>query len=115
MPSLKEMFVASDYVRLGACNRCGKCCTALALWESMSETDKAIVRAYDPNAETLFKSAAHGTCPNLAKSPDGTFYCKIYDHRPRFCKLYPYVPGDLISGCSFKIVRKNKSFRRRKS
>jgi hypothetical protein len=59
--------------RTGDCNRCGACC------------------------KILF------ACPFLLEAEDGTFTCRVYDHRPASCRLFPMVPADLreVERCGF--------------
>lgn len=92
-----------DFVRLGRCCRCGNCCRATPIFKSLTDAERAIIRMADPNAEVVLNKDNVG-CPHLIENADGTTSCDIYIKRPRFCRLYPLVPDDLVEGCSFKFI-----------
>lgn len=39
---------------------------------------------------------------------EGKARCKVYDYRPDFCRDFPEVPDDLVDGCGFYFVEKDK-------
>ena len=45
-------------------------------------------------------------CPFLVEDK-GMFTCRVYDHRPPSCRLFPMVPADLreVDGCGFSFEK----------
>ena len=84
--------------RKGACKRCGKCCQAKFLLNSMNWVEKIIVRiAVILKGKKLDKNTSK--CKSLYFKK-GKAICKRYDRRPNFCKAFPDAPTN-IDGCGF--------------
>lgn len=79
-----------NYIRKGKCKRCGKCCQWRYLIKDVPLKIKIILVLLNPIF--LIKSK----CPHLGFDKNGKAYCKIYDHRPWFCRAFPAEPADLV-------------------
>ena len=95
-PSMKNLFE-----RQGHCKRCGRCCQLKTITKGMSLKFKFIFILINPIL--IFKSK----CPYLGFDKQSKAFCKIYDHRPWFCRLYPAEPNDLIDEkCGYYFLKK---------
>lgn len=85
------------------CLSCGICCTHdKAIPVTGMDPNKTIVRnflqsgEYSKRMESApnggFNILVQGRCPALGQE-DGKHECSIYDFRPIFCKIFPFVPG----------------------
>jgi len=53
---------------------------------------------FDHHIKRLVLRHVDGDCVFLGKK-DGEYYCKIYNIRPRICRLYPFVEKDEVERC----------------
>ena len=97
--------------RLGACNRCGRCCKTM-LWNFPEPADEdmielLIVKGYERMPDLKLEGRAYrrfaraDTCPHLDPA-EGR--CVMYARRPRICRHYPRSPLELLPGCGFRFV-----------
>jgi Fe-S-cluster containining protein len=86
------------------CKQCGKCCLAtdhadicdedIELWRSVGRydliTQEMLVEWDYFGASWLFRNQSSMRCPFLRKMRKGnTYYCKIQDIKPIFCRSFP--------------------------
>ncbi|MFC1768496.1 YkgJ family cysteine cluster protein [Nanoarchaeota archaeon] len=78
------------------CDRkCGECCKKLSVIITKRETNKLEKLGYSDFVEAdlgtkgfVLRRNSRG-CVFLKKERNN-YICKIYDHRPRICKIYPF-------------------------
>lgn len=94
------------------CKRCAECCkyTIVKLFkEDIERIKKAgykedfFVR-YDSHIKSPVLRNEKGSCVFLEKKK-GKYQCKIYDIRPRVCRLYPFVESDEVEDCKPQLLR----------
>ncbi|MEZ4574220.1 MAG: YkgJ family cysteine cluster protein [Vampirovibrionales bacterium] len=99
------------YVRTGACNQCGMCCSDISLVhnEKIIETEEEFealkvffedYRYFEPIGSNQY--GLRFKCKNLNEDKQ----CTIYEDRPRFCKKYPsedtlLMGAELAPQCGF--------------
>jgi len=81
-------------VRLGECNRCGKCCDPATLPRRME-----VYRRY--GLAVLIHTEP---CPHFHY--DGRGVCDIYKERPAMCRAFPRRPADIegLPECSYRFI-----------
>ena len=88
------------YIRVGSCNRCGKCCKADHLLEACTDQEKRILRNLARDKKIEQKLAGFRCKHVWFKKRKAR--CKIYENRPEFCKYFPTGPDDIVAECGFK-------------
>ena len=83
-------------VRVGECNRCGKCCD--------NERAMAVIQKLAARG-IAYKLAPHFPC-YLSHYEDDKCVCEIYERRPLFCLEFPVSEGDLedYPECSYRFI-----------
>ncbi len=87
------------------CLSCGICCRhEKAVPVIGADPSREIIRQFlksggyskrmEPAPNRGFNILLNGRCPALAQE-EGKPTCSIYDFRPAFCKIFPFVPGFL--------------------
>ena len=98
-------FADRQYLRTGACDGCGLCCTFMVLPERPLTPDETKWLRLHDGAETLYLAGATGRIdiPCSALS-DGK--CSLYGspERPEMCGRYPEMPEQLIDGCKYTLT-----------
>lgn len=93
------------------CNQCGECCK-IVVKLSKEEINKIKNRGYkdflvnDPikSGKNNCLKRINGICIFSTKK-ENKYYCKIYDIRPKICRLYPFINKNIkISSCNPKDV-----------
>lgn len=111
----------TEYVRMGACKRCGCCCRCLALImpKEMSRHDRLvkIVELWHRVAMNFcFIDEEDGwlvyRCGYFRDGPDNSpGHCSIYPFRHRLCRFFPrqrlYGHLSLHKDCGFRFVRRD--------
>lgn len=119
--SLVQIILKKEYVRVGSCNQCGKCCESIGFevdrtWLEVKWLKKWMVawvskihnmkyRGCDDDGQyglLLFR------CNYLG--PDGL--CQNYENRPLFCRTYPQVNHYFLHpvfypDCSYQAVKRS--------
>lgn len=109
----------SEYVRVGRCSRCGKCCAFLALEMPPSIAKRPwLVRIFNCWHDAALNFEPAGVYDNFlayrcryyrGEGADGR--CSIYPFRHRLCRFFPrqhlYGRIDLSSDCGFSFVRRS--------
>jgi len=108
----------SEYVRVGSCRRCGKCCAFLALEMPPYIAKRAwLVRIANSWHDVALNFQPAGVYGNFlayrcryyrGEVPDGR--CSIYPFRHRLCRFFPrqslYGRIELSPDCGFSFVRR---------
>jgi len=87
-------------IRCGECKRCGNCCRAKNLWESLKWSEKIVAFIIITSKGIGLKKYLKGHCSFLRSAGDRA-KCVNYKDRPSFCRKYPAVEGDRIKYCGF--------------
>ena len=97
------------------CENCGECCRPIVV---LNETDVKMIEEtglkrkhfldYDP-LHPKYKNILrqeNNVCMFLRRKGE-EYYCKIYENRPRVCRVYPFYKKDLkLDDCKPKWLRK---------
>ena len=73
-------------IRVGECNQCGACCD--------NERARAVMNRLSASG-IPYTVAPHFPCYH-SHFEDGKCVCEIYNHRPQFCRGFPFSEDDLI-------------------
>ncbi len=109
----------SEYVRVGRCRRCGKCCAFLALeMPPFIARRPWLVKVANSWHDAALNFQPAGVYDNFlayrcryyrGEGPDGR--CSIYHFRHRLCRFFPrqqlYGKMDLNPDCGFSFVRRD--------
>ena len=92
------------------CNRtCADCCQKTVVKLNKEDIKRIKKAGYDDFLEFDYHikkpvlKHIEGNCVFLGKKDD-KYYCKIYNIRPRICKLYPFVEKDKVEDCKPKTI-----------
>ncbi len=114
--------IKTEYVRLGSCIRCGKCCSLLALTLPKGiQPDSFLVRCFglwhrlgmNFIYEGAFDDCLCYSCGYLRQSSKvgHSPSCGIYPFRHRICRFFPtqklYGKPSLHEGCGFSFVKRS--------
>lgn len=77
---------SSVFIRLGECNRCGKCCDPATMAKRMT--------VYRALGVPVLLNPRY-PCPHFSYV-DGWGRCAIYDRRPQMCRDFPRIPEDVL-------------------
>ena len=106
----------TEYVRVGSCNRCGRCCRLLALEMPLFIAKRdLLVRLISRFHAFVFNFKYEGRDDRFLVYRCGYFEdgdaprCRIYHFRHRLCRFYPkqrlYGHPKTHHDCGFKFVR----------
>lgn len=94
------------------CARCADCCKYLTI-KLYKKDIKGIKRAgynedffmeYDSLIKSPVLRLRNNKCIFLGKKED-KHYCKIYETRPKVCRLYPFVNENKIESCKPNLLK----------
>ncbi len=116
---------ATEYVRTGSCNRCGRCCRLLALELPRSFLKHPLlVRFFAAWHRAAMNFEPRGQadtmlvyrCRHFREDEKGRG-CSIYPFRHRLCRFFPrqalYGHPELAAECGFRFVRRDVLARRK--
>ncbi len=112
-----QLFVKSEYVRTGRCNRCGTCCQLLAIemprWLARRDLLVWLVSRWHQAVLNFDLKGVDDrwlvySCRYYDEQRRG---CRIHRFRHRLCRYYPrqrlYGHPKLHPGCGFSFVRRD--------
>ena len=115
---LTRLFIRTRYVRVGACNQCGKCCESIGFevdrgWLKFEWLIQMMIRWGDKIHNMSFKQIdSQGEHPLMLfkcnyLGEDGL--CQNYENRPLFCRTYPqvfhyFLQPSFYPDCSYRSI-----------
>lgn len=103
---------ANPYIRVGECNKCGKCCRQIYSVDTYTEKEFKIMQfLYPPYRRFYIKDKdENGNFIFACKYIKDDGNCAVYNKRPRLCKSYPIPKFNrsltLPEGCGYKFIKK---------
>jgi len=95
------------------CNRkCADCCKDLTVKLAKKDIeaikregfDSGFFLDYDTHIGSPVLKLENGKCVFLVKKKD-RYYCKIYEIRPKVCRVYPFVNSNEIESCKPALLK----------
>lgn len=94
------------------CGRCADCCRYLRVKlfkkdiEAIKEIgyNKDFFEGYDAHIRSPVLKVRNNGCVFLGKRK-GEYYCRIYEARPKVCRLYPFVNSNMVKGCKPNLLK----------
>jgi len=86
---------SAKLVRVGECNRCGKCCDPTTIPARME-----VYRRYRLAVLVHTEPCRH------FHYEDGKGVCSIYEKRAEMCRVFPRIPADIeaLPECSYRFI-----------
>lgn len=94
------------------CERCADCCKYLTIKlykKDIKEIKKAgyaqdFFLEYDNYIKSPILRRINKGCVFLGKKK-GKYYCKIYEIRPKICRLYPFINSNKVESCKPSLLK----------